>query len=305
MKGFNTRAVHEGQTPEKSTGAVTPPIYQTSTFAQEAPAKHLGYEYTRADNPNYQNLETALSSLEGAKYGTVFGSGCGAETAVLSILKSGDHVIAGNDLYGGTHRLFTKVFANFGISFDFVDATQPKNFEKALRKETKLIWIETPTNPLLRLTDISAVCEIVRKKKIYVVVDNTFATSYLQRPLGLGADVVIHSTTKYIGGHSDVIGGCAITNNKELSEKLQFARKSMGLNPSPFDCWLAQRGVKTLGLRMERHQHNAMEVARFFVEHPKISKVYYPGLPSPPQYKLASKQMAGGGAPDNNPLKFL
>ncbi|OGQ05780.1 MAG: cystathionine gamma-synthase [Deltaproteobacteria bacterium RIFCSPLOWO2_01_44_7] len=278
MKGFNTKAVHVGQKPEGLTGAVISPIYQTSTYAQEAPGKHKGFDYTRADNPNYRNLEAAIAALEEGAYATVFSSGIGAELAVLNLLKAGDHVVAGDDLYGGTYRLFTQWGMRFGLSFDFVDGTNPKAFEKAIQKKTKLIWIETPTNPLLKTTDIKAVATIAKKKKILTVADNTFATPYFQKPLNLGAAMSLHSTTKYIGGHSDVIGGVVVTNDKKLKEKLNLARMSLGINPSPFDCWLTQRGLKTLGLRMERHQENAKAVVQFFKKHPLTKKVYYPGF---------------------------
>ena len=292
---FNTRAVHEGQKPESGTGAVIPPIYQTSTYAQESPAETKGFDYTRADNPNFRNLEAAIASLEGGKFATVCASGLGASLTVMNLLQAGDHVVAGNDLYGGTYRLFKQWGEKFGLAFTFVDATDPKNFATAITAKTKLIWIETPTNPLLRLTDIEAVAAMAKKKKALIVVDNTFASPYCQRPLDWGADVIVHSTTKYIGGHSDVVGGCVVSNSQELKEKIDFGRKALGVNPSPFDCWLTQRGIKTLGLRMERHQYNALEVARFFVEHPKIKKVFYPGLPSHPQHTLACKQMSGFG----------
>lgn len=284
MTGFTTKAVHEGSAPDNETGAVIPPIYQTSTFAQEAPAQHKGFDYTRADNPNFQRLEACLSALEEAKHATVFSSGTGAALAVLNLLQAGDHVAAGDDLYGGTYRLFTKWGERFGLTFTFVDATAPENFDKVLRKETKLFWIETPTNPLLKTSDISAITKIARAgakggaKKILTVVDNTFATPYFQKPLTLGADMVLHSTTKYVGGHSDVIGGAVATNNKTLKEALDFGRKALGVNPSPFDCWLTLRGVKTLGLRMERHQSNAQAVVQFLKKHPLTKKVYYPGF---------------------------
>lgn len=278
MSGFNTRAVHEGQKPEGKTGAVIPPIYQTTTFAQEAPAKHKGFDYTRADNPNYQNLEKALASLEEARFATVFSSGMGASMAVLNLLSAGDHVVAGDDLYGGTYRLFTQWGERFGLVFDFVNTTKSANVQKAMRSDTKLVWVETPTNPLLKVSDIAAIAKGVREKKILMVVDNTFATPYFQKPLLLGADMSLHSTTKYIGGHSDVIGGCVVTQREDLHEKLHFARKALGANPSPFDCWLLQRGVKTLGLRMERHERNARAVAAFLEKHPLAKKVYYPGF---------------------------
>lgn len=278
MKGFSTTAVHIGQKPDRETGAVIPPIYQTSTFAQEAPGVHKGFDYTRADNPNFRNLEAVLAALEEGNYATVYSSGLGAELAVLSLLSAGDHVVAGNDLYGGTYRLFTKWAKRYGISFDFVETTDPKAFAKACKTDTKLIWIESPTNPLLRLADIQAIAGHAKKKKVLTIVDNTFATPYFQKPLALGADMVLHSTTKYIGGHSDVIGGVVVTNSKELHSQLHFARMALGVNPSPFDCWLTQRGVKTLGLRMERHQANAKAVAGFLKKHPRTKKVYYPGF---------------------------
>lgn len=285
MSGFTTKAVHEGSAPDNETGAVIPPIYQTSTFAQKAPGEHKGFEYTRADNPNYQRLEACLAALEEAKYATVFSSGSGASLAALNLLKAGDHVVAGDDLYGGTYRLFTKWGERFGLSFTFVDATKPQNFREGLRKETKLFWIETPTNPLLKTSDIAAAADIAKNAeknskaaKIFTVVDNTFATPYFQKPLALGADMALHSTTKYIGGHSDVIGGVIATNDKALKEALDFGRKALGVNPSPFDCWLTLRGVKTMGLRMERHQSNAKAVVQFLNKHPLTKKVYYPGF---------------------------
>ncbi|MDO8461460.1 MAG: PLP-dependent aspartate aminotransferase family protein [Deltaproteobacteria bacterium] len=303
MAHFNTKAIHAGQIPDKETGAVIPPIYQTSTFAQEAPnepfgsaqGRHNGFDYTRADNPNYRNLEEAIAALEQGKFATVFSSGVGASLGVLSSLKAGDHIVAGQDLYGGTYRLFTQWGEKFGLSFTFFDATDPKNLEKSVRPESRLVWLETPTNPLLRLTDIQAMTTIAKSKKLLVVVDNTFATPFCQRPLDSGVDLVLHSTTKYIGGHSDVIGGAVITREKDLKEKLDFARKALGVNPSPFDCWLMQRGVKTLGLRMERHLVNALTVANFLEKHPKVKKVHYPGLESHPQHSLARRQMTGFG----------
>ncbi|MDO8493727.1 MAG: PLP-dependent aspartate aminotransferase family protein [Deltaproteobacteria bacterium] len=277
-QGFTTRAVHVGQEPDKTTGAVIPPIFLTSTFAQKAPGQHQGYDYTRADNPNFRYLEEALASLEEGKFATVFSSGLGASLAVLNLLQAGDHVVAGDDLYGGSYRLFMKWGTRFGLQFTFIDGTKSANFEKAIQKNTKLLWIETPTNPLLKVTDITAVTKIARRKKVLTVVDNTFATPYFQRPLTLGADMVLHSMTKYIGGHSDVIGGAVITNDKKLHEKLHFGRMALGLNSSPFDCWLTQRGLKTMGLRMERHQANAKAIVLFFKKHSKVAKVFYPGF---------------------------
>lgn len=287
--------MHIGQAPEEITGAVIAPIYQTTNYVEEAPGVTKGYDYTRADNPNFRHLEEAIASLEDGSYATVFSSGLGAATAILSVLVAGDHIVAGDDLYGGVWRLFTQVASRFGIEFTFVDGTEVKNFEQARRMSTKVLWMETPTNPLLKLTDLGAVAKISKAKKILTVVDNTFATPYFQRPLEKGIDLVLHSTTKYIGGHSDVVGGSVVTNDRGLKERLDFARKSLGLNPSPFDCWLTRRGLKTLGLRMERHQYNALEIANFLVTHPLVSKVYYPGLPSHPQYNLACSQMNGFG----------
>jgi len=277
-KGFSTKAVHAGQEPEPHTGAVIPPIYQTTTYQQSAPAKHKGFEYTRAGNPNFERLEEALASLEEGKFATVFSSGLGASLAVLNLLKAGDHVVAGDDLYGGTYRLFTKWGAKFGITFDFVNSTKSKIFLKTLNPKTKLVWLESPTNPLLRQSDIRSITKATNRKKIISVVDNTFATPYFQKPLTLGSDIVVHSTTKYIGGHSDVVGGAAITNSKALDNKLKFGRMALGVNPSPFDCWLTQRGLKTLGLRMERHQKNAKAVAKYLVKNRRTKRVYYPGF---------------------------
>lgn len=278
MSKFDTKAVHVGQKPDKETGAVIPPIYQTTTYAQKAPDVHKGFDYTRADNPNFRNLEAVLAALEEARHATVFSSGLGAALAVLNLLKAGDHVVAGNDLYGGSYRLFKKWGEKFGLQFTFVDGTDAKAFQKGMEARTKLIWMESPTNPLLRVTDIAAVAKMAKAEKVLTIVDNTFASPYFQNPLVLGARLVLHSTTKYIGGHSDVVGGVVATNDKGLKENLDFGRMALGVNPSPFDCWLTQRGVKTLGLRMERHQKNAKAVAAFLKKHPLCKKVYYPGF---------------------------
>ncbi|MDP2600277.1 MAG: aminotransferase class I/II-fold pyridoxal phosphate-dependent enzyme [Deltaproteobacteria bacterium] len=278
MAGFNTKAVHEGQAPDKETGAVIPPIYQTSTYQQESPAVNKGFDYTRADNPNYRNLEAAIAALEEADFAAVFSSGLGASLGVLNLLQAGDHIVSGSDLYGGTYRLFKQWGERFGLAFTFVDAVHSINFSKAIQKNTKLFWMETPTNPLLKICDIQAIAKIAKAKKIWSVVDNTFATPYFQKPLGLGADMSLHSTTKYIGGHSDVIGGAVATNNSELKKKLNFARMALGLNPSPFDCWLTQRGLKTLGLRMERHQENAKKIVSFLKRHRLVQRICYPGF---------------------------
>ncbi len=289
----STIAVHIGNEPEEKTGAVIPPIYQTSTFARPKEGEQV-YDYTRAGNPNFTRLEETIAALEGGKYATVFSSGLGAITAVLTILNAGDSVVTSEDLYGGTTRLLTKIFANFNITANFVPAPDSDAWKKAmLDKKVKLCLIESPTNPLLQIVDISKVCAEAKKRRIVSVVDNTFATPIFQRPLSLGADIVLHSTTKYIGGHSDVIGGVTVTNDKVLKEKLDFARKAMGLNPSPFDVWLTARGLKTLPIRMEKHQKNALAIATFLASHKAVTEVIYPGLASHPQHALAKKQMSG------------
>lgn len=290
---FSTKAIHVGQKPDPSTGAIIPPVYLTSTYVQEAPDKHKGYDYTRAGNPNFANLEQTLAALENGKYATVFSSGIGATTAILSTLQQGDVVAAGNDLYGGTFRLFNQVFRQFGVSLITINTQDLNQVEEALKKSPKMIFLESPSNPLLRISDIAAIAELAKKYSVHTVVDNTFATPYFQNPLNLGADIVMHSTTKYIGGHSDVVGGVAITNNKEIKTRLDFARKAIGLNPGPFDAWLTSKGVKTLGVRMERHAHNAIKVAEFLQNHPLVAKVYYPGLETHPYHDIARKQMNG------------
>jgi len=290
---FSTKAIHIGQEPDKETGAVIPPIYMTSTYAQEAPNSHKGYDYTRAGNPNFTNLEATLASLEQGKVATVFSSGIGATTAIVSSLAKDDKVVIANDLYGGTYRLFSRVFKQFGINFSTVDTQDLEAVEAKLKTSPKLLFLESPTNPLLRISDIEAITTMAKKHSVLTVVDNTFATPYFQNPLNLGADFVMHSTTKYIGGHSDVIGGVVITNHEKWKEKLDFARMAIGLNPSPFDNWLTTKGLKTMGIRMERHFANATKVAEYFDNHPKVKKVYYPGLPSHPNYEIAQKQMSG------------
>lgn len=292
---FSTKAIHVGQEPDKETGAVIPPIYMTSTYAQEAPNQHKGYDYTRAGNPNFKNLEATLASLEQGKVATVFSSGIGATTALVSSMKQGDKVVITNDLYGGTYRLFSRVFKQFGIDFTTVNTQDLEAVEKELKNSPKFIFLESPTNPLLRVSDIGAIASLAKKYNVLSVVDNTFATPYFQNPLTLGADFVMHSTTKYIGGHSDVIGGVVVTNHGEWKEKLDFARMAIGLNPSPFDNWMTTRGVKTLALRMEKHASNAAKVAEFLINHPKVKKVYYPGLPQHPNHEIAKKQMSGFG----------
>jgi cystathionine beta-lyase/cystathionine gamma-synthase len=292
---IGTKAVHKGQKPEEITGAVIPPIYQSTTFAQTRPGEPVSeFEYTRAGNPNFSSLEETLASLEEGKYATVFSAGLAALTAWMSEVGSG-HVVANEDIYGGTYRLFVNVFNNFGLSCDFVETENILNWERAIKPETKWLLIETPTNPLLKIVDIPALCEIAHSKNVKVIVDNTFATPCLQRPLIMGADVVIHSTTKYLGGHSDVVGGVLITNDLELKKRFDFFRKAMGLNPSPFDCWLTGRGLKTLSIRMAQHEKNAFAVAKHLQESKGVVEVLYPGLTSHLQQALASKQMSGFG----------
>ncbi|MEK7309850.1 MAG: cystathionine gamma-synthase [Planctomycetota bacterium] len=292
---FETRAIHSGNKSDSATGAITTPIYQTSTFQQEAVGKHKGFVYTRTDNPTRHALEDNLAALENAKYGLCFASGLAAVNTVMNLLKAGDHVVSANDLYGGTYRIFTKLFTKYGMTFDLVDATNLDNIRRVIRPNTKVLWLETPSNPLLKITDLKAAIGIAKKHKILSVVDNTFATPYLQQPFDFGADIVLHSTTKYLGGHSDILGGALITNNKDLYERLKFFQNAVGAVPGPFDCFLTLRGTKTLALRMERHCSNAMAIARFLSRHPKVKKVFYPGLPSHPGHQIAKKQMTDFG----------
>jgi cystathionine beta-lyase/cystathionine gamma-synthase len=292
---FGTKAIHAGQKPDPSTGAIMTPIYQSSTFVQAAPGEHQGYEYARTGNPTRTALEANLAALEGGAHGLAFASGMGAMDAVMRLLKAGDHVVAGDDLYGGTYRLFTKVFSRFGMEFSFVDMAEPAGMERAITPSTKLVWLETPTNPLLKVVDIGRLVEQAHAAKALVVVDNTFATPFLQQPLALGADIVVHSLTKYLGGHSDVIGGAAITDDDELAGQLAFVQNAVGAVPGPQDCFLVLRGLKTLHVRMERHCENAMKVARYMEDNPRVGKVYYPGLESHPQHALAGRQMRDYG----------
>lgn len=292
---FATKAIHAGNGPEEITGAIMPPIYMTSTFVQEAPGETKGYDYTRAGNPNFTILEKILASLENAKHATVFGSGLGALTGLISTLSIGDSVLGINGVYGGTYRLFNSVFKRYGVNFSSIAKATPEALESALAKKPKWLFFETPTNPLLEIFDIEMLVKIAHKHGVMTVVDNTFATSYFQNPLDYGVDAVLHSTTKYTGGHSDVIGGVAMTNHESLKKALDFARMAIGLNPSPFDTWLLTRGIKTLAVRMEQHQRNAMAIAKFLEAHPKVKRVYYPGLASHPQHEIAKKQMRGFG----------
>lgn len=292
---FATKAIHVGQEPDKTTGATIVPIYQTSTYTQPAPGEHLGFDYSRSANPTRLGLERCLASLENAKFGLCFSSGMAATSAVVNLCSSGDHMVVTDDLYGGTFRLFDKVFARYGMSFSYVDASNVANIEAALRASTKMVWLESPTNPLMKLVDIAAVGALCKARGINLAVDNTFATPFLQNPLDLGADIVVHSTTKYIGGHSDAIGGFAAMNNEALYGIVKFHQNSVGGVPGPFDCFLTQRGAKTLALRMREHEHNARAVAAFLDGRDDIEKVYYPGLPSHPQHDLAKRQMRGFG----------
>ncbi len=292
---FETKAIHAGQPPDPSTGAKITPIYQTSTYVVEAPGKDKGYVYSRTSNPTRTALEKNLAAMENGRYGLGFGSGMAAINAVMNLLSSGDHVLCNDDVYGGTHRLFTQLYENYGLRFDFVDATDTENIEKNLKENTRLILIETPSNPLLKIIDIQKVARIVHKHNLLLVVDNTFATPYLQQPLNLGADIIVHSTTKYLSGHSDIIGGGIVVSDQRLYDRLSFFHNAVGAVPGPMDCWLVLRGTKTLALRMERHCENATKIAQYLKNHPKVAKVYYPGLPFHPQHELAMKQMKGFG----------
>jgi cystathionine gamma-synthase/cystathionine gamma-lyase len=291
---FSTKTIHAGQMPDKETGAVSVPIYQTSTYKQDEINVDRGFEYSRTGNPTRQALEECLASLENGNFALAFSSGLAAEHAVLSTLKPGDHVIAAEDMYGGTYRLFEEVFKPYGIQFSYVGGNSI-DFEKAIKPATKLFWIESPTNPLLRIIDISKVSEIAHEKKIKVVVDNTFASPFFQQPLLLGADLVVHSTTKYIGGHSDLIGGALIVNDEEWYTKLKFLQNAIGAVPGAFDSWLMLRGIKTLSIRMKQHEENALLIAAFLESHPNVNQVYYPGLSSDPFHNLAKQQMTGFG----------
>jgi cystathionine beta-lyase len=292
---FNTKVIHGGQKHESATGAVMVPIYQTSTYAQSSPGKHKGYEYSRGENPTRDALENAFASIENAKYGLAFGSGLAAIDCVIRLFSPNDHIIAGDDLYGGTYRMFTKIFSKYGLTFTFVDMNNPENVAKAITKNTKMIWLETPTNPLLKVADIAAITKIAKEHKLISAVDNTFATPYIQNPLDLGADIVMHSATKYLGGHSDLVMGALMLNDAELHQQLKFTQFAAGAITGPMDSFLALRGVKTLAIRMERHSSNGLAVAEFLENHPKVAEVFYPGLKSHPNYKVAKKQMRSFG----------
>lgn len=292
---FSTMAIHEGQAPDAATGATVVPVYQTSTFTQQGIGEHKGFEYSRLSNPTRTALEVSLAALEHARYGLAFASGLAAEHAVFSLLNPGDHIVTVANVYGGTVRLFERLFSRYGITFSYVEGSDAQEFEGAIGSNTKLIWLETPTNPLLTIVDIEAVASIARARGVLLAVDNTFASPYFQRPLELGADIVVQSTTKYIAGHSDVIGGAVLLNDASIYEELRFFQNTIGAIPGPQDVWLTLRGVKTLAVRMRQHEANAFAVARFLQDHPRVSQVYFPGLPQHPNHEVARRQMSGFG----------
>lgn len=292
---LGTKLIHAGVEPDPGTGAIMTPIFQTSTYVQDAPGVHKGYEYARTQNPTRDALQKALAAIENGKHGISFGSGLAATDALMKLLKPGDEVISTNDLYGGTYRIFTKVFEPYGIRFKFIGMAEAEKMEEYISEDTKMIWVETPTNPLLNIIDIEACARIAKKNACLLVVDNTFASPYLQNPLDWGADIVMHSATKYLGGHSDVVHGCVITNSDEINEQLLFIQNSCGAVPGPHDCWLVLRGIKTLHVRMKQHCENGERVARFLQQHPKVDKVYWAGFETHPNHEIAKKQMRGFG----------
>ena len=295
--GFSTRAIHDGQEPEPLTGAVGVPIYATSTYVQDELGKpRQGYEYARVSNPTRDRLEKNLASLEGGVAARVFASGMAAINAICTMYKSGDHVVCGHNLYGGVPRLFNQVLSGYGFQFTYVDTSEPKNVERAIQKKTRMVYVETPTNPLMALSDIAAIADVCRRKKVELVVDNTFMSPFFQQPIALGADMVVHSTTKFLNGHSDGLGGVVVCTRPEQAEQLGFVQKAAGAILSPFECWLVLRGVKTLAVRMLQHDANGRKVAEFLAGHAKVKKVFYPGLPDHPQYQLACRQMSGFGS---------
>ncbi|WP_031529021.1 cystathionine gamma-synthase [Dyadobacter crusticola] len=292
---FATKAIHAGVTPDPTTGAIMTPIYQTSTYVQESPGKHKGYEYSRTHNPTRTALQNALAALENGQHGICFSSGMAATDAVLRLYKPGDEIIVTNDIYGGTYRIMKRIYEGYGLVFKFVDMSDPRNVTEAFSEKTRMIWIETPTNPLLKIIDIRQITALCKEQNIHCVVDNTFASPYLQNPLDLGADIVMHSVTKYLGGHSDTVMGALITNDTELAKQLAFIQNAAGAVPGPQDCFLVLRGLKTLHIRMQRHCENAMQIAAWLSNHPKVAIVYYPGLPSHAGHEIAREQMRGFG----------
>lgn len=294
--GFATIAIHAGQESDPETGAVTVPIYPTSTYVQQELGKNKGYEYARVSNPTRTRLEENLAALEGGSASRVFASGMAAINAICTMYKSGDHFVCGNDLYGGVPRLFNQVLANYGMEFTYVDTSDVRNVDRAIRKNTRMVYIETPTNPLMSLSDIESIGQICRRRKVELVVDNTFMSPYFQQPIALGASMVVHSTTKFLNGHSDGLGGVVVCTKKDQAERLAFVQKAAGAILSPFECWLVLRGVKTLAARMEQHDHNGRIVADFLTRHKNVRKVFYPGLPEHPQHELAQRQMSGFGS---------
>ena len=294
--GFSTDCIHAGQEPDPTTGAVTIPIYQTSTYVQPELGRHKGYEYARTQNPTRSAVEQNLATLERGKHGHCFASGMSAIDAVFRMLQSGDHVVAGENMYGGSFRLFHRVLERFGLQFTYVDTSKVDDVRKAMRKETKIVFLETPTNPMMMITDIAACAEVAHKGGAMAVVDNTFCSPYIQRPIELGCDIVVHSTTKFLNGHSDSIGGVVVSSSDEVAEKIGFLQNAVGAILSPFDSWLVLRGVKTLAVRMKQHEENGRAIAQYLAQHPKVKKVYYPGLPDHPQHELAKKQMNGFGS---------
>ena len=293
---FETRAIHAGQKPDPATGAIMTPVYLSSTYVQTSPGEHKGYDYSRTENPTRKALEDNIASLEEGEYGLAFSSGMAAINTCMNLLKAGDHVICSDDVYGGTFRIFDKVYKSYGLKFDFVDTSTPENISSCINDRTKLVWIETPTNPMLKITDIIAVANICKKRNLIFCVDNTFLSPYFQRPLLLGADIVVHSTTKYIGGHSDLIGGCIVTSNAEIHERLKFCQNAVGAVPGPMDCFLVLRGIKTLPVRMERHESNAGAIAEYLNNQPTLKKIYYPGLINHPGHEIQGRQANGYGA---------
>ncbi|MGZ8780911.1 MAG: cystathionine gamma-synthase [Thermoanaerobaculia bacterium] len=296
MMGFATDCIHAGQEPEPHTGAVTIPIYQTSTYVQPELGRHKGYEYARTKNPTRSALEANLAALEKGKYGHCFASGMSATDTVFRLLKSGDHVVAGENMYGGSYRLFSRVLEKFGLEFTYVDTSNVDNVRNALQPNTKLVFLETPTNPMMTVTDLAACAEVAHERGALVVVDNTFCSPWLQKPIELGADIVVHSTTKFLNGHSDSVGGVVVSNRDDVGEQIGFLQNAVGAILSPFDSWLVLRGVKTLAVRMKRHEENGMAMASYLANHGKVKKIYYPGLPDHPQHELAKRQMNGFGS---------